>query len=143
MLLFCSVGRTAAVATSNVGQMRMRSMPVLTRSFLKMILTKVKHVTAAPVTSYSHNGHCCCTDLPAVKNIVQKDLVSTVMDHVLTHPMMLDATAAVLPTEQNNDIHFGAPKVNHNRIKSNIVNEVVQSCFAPRKENQRLPALWF
>ena len=47
--------------------------------------------------------------------------------HVHMHPTMLAATAAVLSTEDNNNIHFGGPEVNHNEIKPNVVNEVAQS----------------
>ena len=43
------------------------------------------------------------------------------------HPTMLVATAAVLPTEDSNNIHFGGPEVNHNEIKPSVVNEVAQS----------------
>ena len=40
---------------------------------------------------------------------------------------MLVATAAVLPIEDSNNIHFGGPEVNHNEIKPGVVNEVAQS----------------
>ena len=46
------------------------------------------------------------------------------MDRILVHPTILVATAAVLLTEQNNNIHFGALEVDHNKIKPKIVNEV-------------------
>ena len=47
--------------------------------------------------------------------------------HINMHPTMLVATAAVLPAEDNNNIHFGGPEVNHNEIKPNVVNNVAQS----------------
>ena len=43
------------------------------------------------------------------------------------HPTMLVATAAVLPIEDDDSIHFGGPEVNHNEIKPGVVNEVAQS----------------
>ena len=43
------------------------------------------------------------------------------------HPTMLVATAAVLPTEDSNNIHFGCPEVNHNEIKPSVVNKISQS----------------
>ena len=46
---------------------------------------------------------------------------------VQMHPTMLVATAAVLPIEDSNNIHFGGPEVNHNEIKPGVVNEVAQS----------------
>ena len=46
---------------------------------------------------------------------------------VRMHPTMLVVTAAVLPTEDSNNIHFGGPEVNHNEIKPSVVNEVAQS----------------
>ena len=55
------------------------------------------------------------------------------------HPTMLVATAAVLPIEDNDSIHFGGPEVNHNEIKPGVVNEVAQSVVrqGPRsKEHQ-------
>ena len=47
--------------------------------------------------------------------------------HINMHPTMLVTTAAVLPAEDNNNIHFGGPEVNHNEKKSDVVNEVAQS----------------
>ena len=46
---------------------------------------------------------------------------------VQMHPTMLVATAAVLPIEDDDSIHFGEPEVNHNEIKPGVVNEVAQS----------------
>ena len=56
---------------------------------------------------------------------------------VRMHPTMLVATAAVLPTEDSNNIHFGGPEVNHNEIKPSVVNEVAQSVVrqGPRSKN--------
>ena len=56
------------------------------------------------------------------------------------HPTMLVATAAVLPIEDSNNIHFGGPEVNHNKNKPGVVNKVAQSVVrqGPRSKKHQV-----
>ena len=62
-----------------------------------------------------------------VQNNAQEDQASTGVVRISIHPTMLVATAVILPAEQNENIHFGSPAVNHNEIELKVVNEVAQS----------------